>query len=311
MQIPPWLDVTPGMFLGAAEAGESAGQRNRQLSDEELESLKRDQLSQQQMGMQSDEQAASLALKRDELGLQAQSQQAQQQQAMRQETAANALRQATMQQQAQQAQQDQALKAAQILQAGQTAQDRSNITAQLGQERVNTLADRAKTYAEQAATALKRAEDLKTYQDEITAVRQQIADTPKVNNAVTVKTATGDTIKMTKDEYSAYEQALKKWQSGAPAKTVSAWGGLSTKDNPAYAAYEGADQPQPQDFIGGGAAPAAAALQAPASTLPPAAPTPPTIPAAAIAALQANPDKADEFDAKYGDGMADTYIDTD
>jgi hypothetical protein len=245
------------MFLGAAEAGESAGQRNRQLSDEELESLKRDQLSQQQMGMQGDEQAASLALKRDELGLQAQQQQAGQRQAQAQQAATMqaaaaslALKQQQQQSDAMQTGNQQAIDAARVLQSGD-----------LGQERANNTAQRNSDLAGYNLGRLKDAADL-------LALRKQIADTPKVNNAVTVKTATGNTLKMTKEEYSAYEQALAKWKASEPPKTKPGmiWG---QNDNPADKTYLAQNpEPQPQDFIGGGAAPAsaAAALQAPAST---------------------------------------------
>lgn len=300
--VPPWLDVSPSLFLQAGEKGADLGEEDKriqleaaQMAAQSGEANQRNQLAGAQLGLSRDEQLAANALKRDELQLSVQ----QQQQAQQQQAAALALKQQQMQQDYGLAQNDQDIKAAQVV-----------LGNQLGQERAGTAEDRAKTYAEQAATALLRQQDLKKYQDEIASVRQQLADKVKPDNAVTVKTATGDTMKMTKEEYSAYERALAKWKASAAAATVPGrlWGSnpMPLSD---YAAKN--PEPQPQDFIGG-AAPAAAALVQgkgtnAALTGATTAPTP-KIPAAAIAYLQAHPDAAADFDAKYGEGMADTYV---
>lgn len=61
--IPPWLDITPNTFLGAIKAGASAGQGERQLTDEELALKNAQQNAVQNRQDALNESAAERALK--------------------------------------------------------------------------------------------------------------------------------------------------------------------------------------------------------------------------------------------------------
>lgn len=92
--VPPWLDVSPSLFLQAGEKGADLGEEDKriqleaaQMAAQSGEANQRNQLAGAQLGLSRDEQLAANALKRDELQLSVQ----QQQQAQQQQAAALAL----------------------------------------------------------------------------------------------------------------------------------------------------------------------------------------------------------------------------
>jgi len=334
MQIPPWLDVTPGSYTAAAESGVSAGQRARSL---DMEAQAHQQALQEAQAQRAQIQAAQVQAVREHAQQQASARaaaaaqvQLQKQQIMRdmqQQNIAQAYKQMQLSQKQQEIDQKAQQAAAALdlrAKANQGLQDYRGAKNEIAQKTLELRQYQAQNGGKSDSNTQRMIADITNLRakdvladasiadaDKVTAINKFRQDLAAAVGAATPPPAAGIPTPM---------PAPAGAPMGQPAPVVSTPGnavGIQGPPSPADqsmnetwqkmkdAKLMPSDEPSPSLFAMSRSTPAAAFNAAnPAPT----APAKKFIPPRAIKYLQDNPDTADYFNKTYGDGAADEYL---
>jgi len=330
MQIPPWLDVTPGSYTAAAESGVSAGQRARSL---DMEAQAHQQALQEAQAQRAQIQAAQVQAVREHAQQQAAARaaaaaqvQLQKQQIMRdmqQQNIAQAYKQMQLSQKQQEIDQKAQQAAAALdlrAKANQGLQDYRGAKNEIAQKTLELRQYQAQNGGKSDSNTQRMIADITNLRAKDVLADASIADADKV-------TAIN---KFRQDLAAAVGAATPPPAAGIPTPMTSPAGApmgqpapvVSTPGNaPGVAGPEipvGTEVPGKGMWAGGNYLPGSASTNSPAAAFnaanpAPAAPAPTApakkfIPPAAIKRLQQDPSLADYFNQKYGDGAADQYL---
>ena len=324
MQIPPWLDVTPGSYTAAAEAGVNAGQRARSL---DMEAQAHQQALQEAQAQKAQIQAAQVQSVREHAQQQAASRaaaaaqvQLQKQQIMRdmqQQNIAQAYKQMQLRQKQQEIDQKAQQAAAALdlrAKANQGLQDYRGAKDEIAQKTLELKQYQAQNGGKSDSNTQRMITDITNLRAKDVLADASIADADKIptinkfrqNFAAAVGAATPPPAAGMPTPMTAPTGA----PTGQPAPVVSTPGnapGVAGPEIPVGTKVPGKGVWAGGDYIGkGGATTPAAAFNAANPT--PTAPAKKFIPPRAIKYLQDNPDTADYFNKTYGDGAADEYL---
>ena len=321
--LPPWLDVTPGSYTAAAEAGVSAGQRARSLDMEAQAHQQALQEAQAQKAQLQAEQALAIkdhaqqqATSRAAAAAQIQLQKQQIMQDMQKQNVAQAYKQMQFQQKQQEIDQK-----AQDAAAALDLRNRANQGLQDYRGDKNTLAEKALQIKQIAAQSGGKsdAQSQRLIADLVNEGAKEILKNNKSLPADQLAAKVGDWNKRVNDMMAAAKAATPAptpagAPMGQPSPVMTQPGNAPGISGPAIPV--GTDVPGKGIWSGDGYLPGSASTNSPAAAFNAANPAPAApaaapkvfIPPAAIKRLQQDPSLADQFNEKYGVGAADQYL---